>query len=103
MVNKFYSLLKLFTGLAIAALIAWKLTVIKATSKAAKPAIKNIHQLILILYAKPCSQLCITHHAIGKATILASITSFIKSLDTSISILDIEAPNTFLTPISFVR
>lgn len=46
-----HSLLKLSTGLAIAALIAWKLMVIMPISKAVNPATKNIHQLIEILYA----------------------------------------------------
>jgi len=43
------------TGLATAAFIAWKLTVIKAIKIAAIPATINIHQLTVILYAKPCS------------------------------------------------
>ena len=37
------------TGFAIAALIAWKLTVIKAMNTANAPAIANIHQLICTL------------------------------------------------------
>jgi hypothetical protein len=41
-----YSVLKLFTGFAIAAFIAWKLTVAKAIDIAAIPATMNIHQLI---------------------------------------------------------
>jgi hypothetical protein len=48
--SRYYSVLKLFTGFAIAAFIAWKLTVINAIRTAAMPAIKNIHQLISILY-----------------------------------------------------
>lgn len=44
----YHSLRKFFTGLDRAAFIAWKLTVIKAMSKAAAPAAINIHQLILI-------------------------------------------------------
>ena len=39
---------KYSTGLAIAAFIAWKLTVTKAIEKAATPAAMNIHQLKLI-------------------------------------------------------
>ena len=54
-----HSVLKLFTGFAIAALIAWKLTVINAMPIAVAPAIRNIHTLILILYAKSCSHSCI--------------------------------------------
>ena len=44
----FYSVLKLFTGLAVAALIAWKLIVINAIATATSTAAKNIHQLMLI-------------------------------------------------------
>ena len=47
--SQFYSVLKLFTGFAIAAFIAWKLTVINAINKARIPAIANTHQLILPL------------------------------------------------------
>lgn len=43
-----YSLLKLFTGLATAALIAWKLTVTAATNKAMPPAAKNTHDGMLM-------------------------------------------------------
>ena len=39
-----HSLLKLFTGFASAALIAWKLTVISAITTAAMPAAANTHQ-----------------------------------------------------------
>ena len=46
-----YSVLKLFTGLAIAAFIAWKLTVHRAINIAPAPAAKNIHQLIEIRYS----------------------------------------------------
>jgi hypothetical protein len=40
---------RLVTGLAMAALIAWKLTVIRAMVRISKPASVNTHQLILIL------------------------------------------------------
>ena len=43
-----YSLLKLFTGFATAASIAWKLTVINAITIASTPATMNIHQLIFM-------------------------------------------------------
>lgn len=39
-----YSVLKLFTGFAIAAFIAWKLTVTNATMQAAIAAMPNTHQ-----------------------------------------------------------
>ena len=41
----FYSVLKLFTGFAIAAFIAWKLTVINAINITNNPADANSHQL----------------------------------------------------------
>ena len=44
--NKHHSLLRLFTGLANAALTLWKPTVRKAISTAVTPAIANIHQAI---------------------------------------------------------
>lgn len=39
----FYSVLKFFTGLAVAALMAWKLTVNKAIVTAAMPAMAKTH------------------------------------------------------------
>ena len=45
----FYSVLRLFTGLAIAALIAWKLTVNKVIVTAANAASTNTCHLIVIL------------------------------------------------------
>ena len=44
-----YSVLKLFTGLAIAAFIAWKLMVIIVITTAAMPAIINTNGFIVIL------------------------------------------------------
>jgi hypothetical protein len=44
----FYSVLNDFTGLAIAALIAWKLTVINVIIKAPPPAAINIHHEIVV-------------------------------------------------------
>ena len=43
-----YSLLKLSTGLAIAAFIAWKLTVSNAIINAPTPATTKTHQLTVI-------------------------------------------------------
>ena len=45
------------TGFALAALIAWKLIVANAITKAIPPESANIHQLISILYAKFWSHL----------------------------------------------
>jgi len=42
----YYSFLKLFTGFANAALIAWKLMVVNAIIMAASPPAANNHQLI---------------------------------------------------------
>jgi hypothetical protein len=52
----FYSVLKLFTGFAIAAFIAWKLIVSKVISEAPIQAIANTHQLIGVLYSYFCNQ-----------------------------------------------
>jgi len=43
-----YSVLKLFTGLASAAFIAWKLTVTSAIMMATSPPAANNHQLMLM-------------------------------------------------------
>ncbi len=99
----YYSVLKLFTGFAIAAFIAWKLIVASAIMTAKNPAAKNNHQLILMRYAKSCSHLCMINHASGDAITKATITSLIKSLDRSMMIFDTEAPSILRTPISFVR
>ena len=90
------------TGLAIAAFIAWKLTVNKAINNAINPATKNTHQWILILYANPCNHLCIPQYAIGEAMTRAIKTNLIKSLDSKAVILETDAPSTFRTPISLV-
>ncbi len=45
---KNYSVLRLFTGLAIAAFINWKLTVTNAINNTSKPAALNMHQERLI-------------------------------------------------------
>ncbi len=46
-----YSVLKLFTGFATAAFIAWKLTVANAIKIASTPAAINIHQEISTRYS----------------------------------------------------
>ena len=98
-----YSVLKLFTGFASAAFIAWKLIVIKAINKAAAVVITNTVQLIGIRYAKSCSHLCITNQAIGEATKIETAISFKKSLESKLTMLVTLAPSTFLTPISLKR
>jgi len=76
-----YSVLKLFTGFMIAALIAWKLTVTKAVSNAAKPAATKIHQLMFMRYAKSCSHLCMKYQAAGAAITNEMATNLIKSFE----------------------
>jgi hypothetical protein len=44
-----HSILKLFVGFAMAALVAWKLIVIRAISNAITPAKRNNHQCISTL------------------------------------------------------
>ena len=46
--NCFYSVLKLLIGFAVAALMAWKLSVIKAINSAHTAANANIHQWIVV-------------------------------------------------------
>jgi hypothetical protein len=48
MAIRFYSVLKLFTGLAIAAFMAFKLTEIKAIVTAPNPTTAKIHHAIVI-------------------------------------------------------
>ena len=79
----FYSVLKLFTGLANAAFIAWKLTVNSAIIIAANAAATNTHQLILTLYAKLCSHLLMAQYDNGNAITQAMHTSFKNSFESS--------------------
>src|SRR4030095_6277451 len=97
----FYSVLKLFMGLATAAFITWKLTVTIAIIKTNKPAAPNIHHAISVRYAKSINQLFIIYQAIGTAMINATNINFKKSRDNIIARLLTVAPNTFRTPISF--
>ena len=52
-----YSVRSDFAGFVIAALIAWKLTVINAIKIADAPAIRNAVHPIFILNAKSCNHL----------------------------------------------
>ena len=74
-----------FTGLAIAAFTAWKLTVNMAINKAITPAKTKTHQPIFIRYAKSCNHLFPAHHAIGEAIRIAMPTSFMKSFDNNLN------------------
>lgn len=51
-----HSVLKLFTGLAIAAFIAWKLTVSNVIANAPNPDTINIHNDMVVLYSYCCNQ-----------------------------------------------
>ncbi len=97
-----YSVGKFFTGFAVAAFTAWKLTVNKAIDREPAPAIKNIHTLILIRYSKSFNHRCIKYQARGEAITSAMNTGFKKSFDNKVTIPVTDAPNTFLIPISFI-
>src|ERR1019366_6438396 len=101
--SPFHSVLKLFTGLATAAFIAWKLIVTKAIIIAAIPANTNIHHARLVRYAKSFNHLFIKIHATGEAIMNATSTSFKKSIDKRLMMSGTLAPKTFRTPISLVR
>src|SRR6185503_15518464 len=66
------------------------------------PAITNTKGVMLMRYAKPCSQLCIIHHDTGNAINKEMPTSFKKSFDNIVVMLVTDAPTTFLIPISFL-
>src|SRR4051812_12469210 len=66
------------------------------------PQTANTHQLISVRYTKSCSHLFITNHAMGEAIVNASNTNDKRSFDNKETICVTDAPNTFLTPISFV-
>src|SRR5678815_916810 len=98
--DRFYSVLKLFTGFVNAAFIAWKLIVINAITAARMPAVKNIHHGIDMRYAKSSNHLFIKYQETAKAGIAAKATSFKKSFDSNATIVDVSAPKTFRIPIS---
>src|SRR5258706_8628538 len=58
---------------------------------------------MLMRYAKPCSQLFISHQDTGNAISNDNITSLRKSFDSMAVISLTEAPIAFLMPISFCR
>src|ERR1700712_4323397 len=98
----YYSVLKLFIGLAIAAPNAWKPTVNSAIKIASTPDIAYIHQGRLVRYAKPSNQLCMAIPVTGTAITKPTLTNTRKSFDNVKTKLFTEAPNTLRTPISFV-
>ena len=62
-----YSLLRLFTGFASAALMAWKLTVSNVTNKVAATASAKIHQVSVVRYSYWFNQLVRKYQASGIA------------------------------------
>src|SRR6185312_1277964 len=66
------------------------------------PASTNTHQEIVVRYVYLCNQCCRKYRATGIATAHEMITRLIQSFDNIFQILNTLAPNTFLTPISFV-
>ena len=97
-----YSLFKDFTGFINAALILWKLIVNNAMKIDISAANAKTHQLISVWYAKSCNQVFIAYQAMGDAMTMAIRTSLRKSLESRITRLATDAPNTLRTPISFV-
>lgn len=97
-----YSVLSVFIGLAIAALIAWKLTVTREMNIAITPANPKIHHSISIRYAYSCNQVCIAHQAKGDAISNAIMTNNRNSLDNKENKEKMLAPSTFRIPISRV-
>src|SRR5204863_1488832 len=91
------------TGFSIADFIVRILKISIAINNIPAPVAPNTHQLNEVRYTKSCNQLFITHQATGKAIKKATNTNAIKSFDSKATICVMEAPNTFLTPISFVR
>src|SRR5689334_12314511 len=89
-----YSLLKVSTGFASAARIAWKEIVPIATTTAAALAATKNHQLIVILEAKASSQSVIRYAATGIAIATPINTSLTKSVDNIVAMLITEAPST---------
>src|SRR6266496_3226211 len=71
--------------------------------RAAIDAVRKITQSAFTLYAKLLSQLSIANHAIGTAITTAININLVNPVDNRYTTLNTEAPNTFLTPISFVR
>jgi len=90
-------------GLAMAALMAWKLIVVKAINKIAKPETTITTVPILMWYAKRCSHPFNAHHESGNAINRAIHTSFQKSLHNRNTMLLTIVPTTFRMPIFFRR
>ena len=64
--------------------------------------IKNTTGGMFILYAKLCSQLCINHHDSGNAISNDISISFIKSFESIVVMVVVDAPVTLRIPISFL-
>src|SRR3569833_32550 len=98
-----YSLLKLLTGLANAAFMAWKLIVTKAIIIADKADTTNTPAPMLTRYSYFSSQFTIKYNASGDAITQLISTSTTKSRDNNIHTWAIDAPSTLRIPTSLVR
>src|SRR4029078_4417175 len=90
-----YSVRRLFTGLAIAALVAWKLIVRNAIRIAVRTGAINTPAPICILYAKSFNHAFMAHQVTGTEIIKAIPTNNKNSFDTSSRTCCTDAPNTF--------
>lgn len=78
-----HSVRKLFTGLAVAALIVFKLTTTNVSNNTITPTMANNQMLMLTRYVYLSSQLFMNHHVNGTAMTKAMATSFKNSFDIS--------------------
>src|SRR5664280_398639 len=97
-----HSYLNASTGFLVAARQLCQLTVSKAIPSAITPAKAKIHQLNSVLYAKPCSHLCMPNQAIGVAIRKERDTNITKSLLSNLIASDTLAPLILRIPISLV-
>ena len=97
-----HSDLKLFTGFARAALMAWKLMVSNDITIHNRPDMTNTHHSIPTRYEYPWSHVFIAYQAMGVAMIIDIMTRMRKSFESKVVIFITEAPKTFLIPISFI-
>ncbi len=98
-----YSYLNDFTGFVLATRTMWMLIVKNAINTTTKLGSANINQFNGIRLANPWSQLLMIHQVNGVAMAIDATINTRYSLLTSVSMLLIDAPKTFRTPISLVR
>ena len=97
-----YSVLKLFTGFAIAAFSERNVIVEKAISNVIAMDNAKTPIPIWIRNLKSCRYLFMNHQAIGAAMTKAMNSSWLNSFPNIHKILFTPAPNTLRMPISFV-